>query len=248
MSGRAGGSRPAGARDEREAAGWVRSMFARVVPRYDLLNHLLSFQLDRWWRARTVRRVRRILRRPGARVMDLCCGTGDLTLALEAERGGPVIGSDFCHPMLLAAQRKTARKRYSSVLVECDALCLPVPDRSLDLVTTAFGFRNLTSYRNGLAEMRRVLKPGGRAAILEFSQPENRVWAALYGFYSRRVLPAVGGAISGDADAYRYLPDSVRQFPSAAELAAEMGRAGFDPVEYERLSGGIVVLHLGTAP
>lgn len=240
------GATPEGARSEQEAANWVRVMFGRVAHRYDLANHLLSLNIDRLWRARTVTRVRQILDRPGARVLDICCGTGDLALALE-RRGGPVLGSDFCHPMLVAARDKITRRRARAVLFESDALRLPVRDAALDLVTVAFGFRNLANYQAGLVEMRRVLRSGGMAAILEFSQPPNRIFAALYNFYSRRVLPWIGGALSGNRDAYRYLPESVRKFPTPDELAEGMRRAGFADVRYEYMTGGIVALHLGTA-
>jgi demethylmenaquinone methyltransferase/2-methoxy-6-polyprenyl-1,4-benzoquinol methylase len=239
------GAAPQGARDEREAADWVRAMFARVARRYDVANHVLSFNIDRLWRTRTVRRVRPILERPGARILDICCGTGDLLLALARECPTPVLGSDFCHPMLAAALEKVSRRRARAGLFEADALRLPLRDASLDLITVAFGFRNLANYRAGLAEIRRVLVPGGMAAILEFSQPPNALFAALYHFYSRRILPLVGGALSGSRDAYTYLPESVRKFPSAEELAEEMRRAGFEKVRYERFTGGIVALHLG---
>ena len=237
------GAAPLGSRNEREAAAWVRGMFARVARRYDVANHLLSFNIDRLWRARTVRRVRPILERPGAHVLDICCGTGDLTLALGRECPTHVLGSDFCHPMLVAARGKGA-----AGLFEADALRLPLRDASLDLVTVAFGFRNLANYRAGLLEMRRVLGPAGMAAILEFSEPPNAVFAALYHFYSRRILPLIGGALSGSREAYTYLPESVRKFPSAEELAEEMRRAGFAEVRYERFTGGIVALHLGVTP
>ena len=238
------GTAPPGARNEREAAAWVRGMFARVSRRYDLANHVLSFNIDALWRARTVRRVRHILERPGARVLDICCGTGDLTLALARQSRASVLGSDFCHPMLLAARGKGVR----AGLFEADALRLPLRDASLDLVTVAFGFRNLANYRAGLLEMRRVLGPAGMAAILAFSEPPNASFAALYHFYSRRILPLIGGALSGSRKAYTYLPESVRKFPSAEELAEEMRRAGFAEVRYERFTGGIVALHLGVTP
>jgi demethylmenaquinone methyltransferase/2-methoxy-6-polyprenyl-1,4-benzoquinol methylase len=241
------GSTPVGARTEQEAARWVRGMFGRVAHRYDVANHLLSFNIDRYWRARTVRRAREILLRPDARVLDICCGTGDLVLAL-AGQGRPVMGSDFCHPMLIGAQGKIARRRAPAVLFESDALTLPLRDRSLDLLTVAFGFRNLANYQSGLTEMRRVLKPGGMAAILEFSQPPNALFAALYNLYSRRILPWIGGLISGSRDAYTYLPESVRKFPRAPELAAMMQRAGFTEVSFEYLTGGIVALHIGRIP
>ena len=241
------GAKPPAGGGEREAARWVRSMFGRVAGRYDLLNHLLSFNVDRYWRRRTVRRVSHVLARPGARVVDLCCGTGDLVVALETEHGGAVWGSDFCHPMLKIAKNKIRRRGLRSVLFESDALCLPLPDQSIDLITVAFGYRNLANYRDGLAEMRRVLRPAGVAAILEFSQPPNPVFSRLYNLYSRRILPLVGGAVSGSKDAYTYLPESVRNFPNAEELAAQMRRVGFRDVEFERMSGGIVALHLGVS-
>lgn len=240
---RARGAAPPGTRGEREAAAWVRAMFGRMAPRYDLLNRLLSFNQDRRWRARTARRVSDILRRPGARVLDLCCGTGDLLLALEAAGGRSLLGCDFSRAMLERARRKHDR----ALLVEADALRLPLADASLDLVTVAFGFRNLTGYRAGLEEIRRVLRPGGILAILEFSRAPNRLWAALCGFYLRRLLPLIGGLLSGDRSAYRYLPDSVGRFPSPAELAGQMRAAGFAEVTFELMSGGIVALHLGRA-
>ncbi len=235
------GTTPEGAHSEQEAAAWVRGMFARVAHRYDLANHLLSFNIDRHWRAHTVRRIRAVLDRPEARVLDTCCGTGDLVLAIERASRALVAGSDFCHPMLVAARGKTR-----APLFEADALRLPLADGSLDLVTVAFGFRNLANYEAGLREMRRVLKPGGMAAILEFSTPPNPAFRALYNFYSRRILPWIGGAISGSRDAYRYLPESVRKFPAAAQLADDMRRAGFVDVRYEYLTGGIVALHLAS--
>ena len=236
------GTTPEGARTEQEAAEWVRGMFGRVAHRYDLANHLLSFNMDRYWRVHTVARVREVLARPEARILDICCGTGDLVRALQRGRpaGAPVMGSDFCHPMLVAARAKVDSGR----LFEADALRLPLADAAIDLITVAFGFRNLANYEAGLREMRRVLRPGGVATILEFSQPPNPVFGALYRFYSRRMLPAVGGALSGSRDAYAYLPESVRKFPAPAELAAMLRAAGFSRVEFERLTGGIVALHL----
>lgn len=241
------GATLAGVDGEQQTARWVRAMFGRIAHRYDFLNHLLSFNADRWWRARTVRRLRHILETPGARVLDLCCGSGDLMLALEKPSGGLMLGGDFCHPMLVEARRKIARRGSAALLVEADALCLPLPDHSLDLITLAFGFRNLASYRDGLVEMLRVLKPGGAAAILEFSQPPNRTLAAFYDFYSRRILPVVGGIISGSREAYAYLPESVSRFPDAEGLAGQMRRAGFIEVEFERMTGGVVALHVGMA-
>jgi len=269
------GTTPAGIENEQQAATWVRGMFGSIAPRYDLLNHLLSMNIDRYWRARTVARVAHVLSRPGACVLDVCCGTGDLMLALEARgadpqvrgpapspvlpvqqnpAGGPaadlgvrptVFGSDFCHPMLVAAGRKIEQKRFRSCLFEADALQLPLADRSLDLVTIAFGFRNLANYQHGLHEILRVLKPGGTAAILEFSTPPNPVLSRLYSFYSRAILPTIGGLISGSKEAYSYLPESVRKFPLAPDLAEQMRATGFGHVRFERMTAGIVALHLG---
>ena len=222
-----------------------------MAARYDLLNHLLSFNLDRQWRARMVERVAEVLARPETKVLDLCCGTGDVLLSLAARCGAAkIFGSDFCHPMLIEAQRKiAARERKDRTpgapLFESDALALPLAAGSLDLVTVAFGFRNLTNYRRGLEELARVLKPGGVVAILEFSQPTNRVFAKLYATFSTRVLPWVGGMISGSRDAYSYLPESIQKFPGAEALAGQMIEAGFGHVEFERLTFGAVALHLG---
>ena len=225
---------------EQEKAQWVRGMFGSIAGRYDLLNHVLSFNLDKRWRAKAVRRLEDRLTRPGARVLDLCCGTGDLWVALQ-ERGANVLGSDFCHPMLIEAQRK----KPGSPLFEADALALPIASDSLDLVTCAFGFRNLANHDKGLNEFLRVLKPGGVAAILEFSQPTNAAFAALYGFFSNHVLPRIGGVVSGSREAYSYLPQSIQTFPGAEELAARMKAAGFKRVEFDRMTAGAVALHLG---
>jgi demethylmenaquinone methyltransferase / 2-methoxy-6-polyprenyl-1,4-benzoquinol methylase len=242
---RAAGTTPEGAQTEQEASRWVRSMFGRVAPRYDLANHLLSANIDVTWRNHTVRKVRDILVRPEARVMDLACGTGDLLIALERQAGRQLIGSDFCHPMLEAAGQKLRRASMLSTLVEADGLSLPLRDGSLDLITIAFGFRNFSNYLAGLAEMRRVLRKGGALAILEFTQPPNKAFASLYNWYTRRILQVIGGAISGDNEAYKYLPESVRKFPEAPGLADMMKDSGFERVEWEYLTFGIVALHIG---
>jgi demethylmenaquinone methyltransferase/2-methoxy-6-polyprenyl-1,4-benzoquinol methylase len=237
------GTTPRGTVTEQQAAAYVRDMFAKLAPRYDLLNHVLSFNIDRYWRARTVSLVRHSLNRPEACAIDLCCGTGDLTLALQRAGAATVLGSDFCHPMLTAARQKSGN---ADRWFEADALLLPVRDASVDLVSAAFGFRNLANYDHGLAEMRRVLRPGGIAAILEFSQPKNRPFAAVYDWYSKHVLPRIGGAVSGSKEAYLYLPESVRKFPGAEQLAERMRSAGFREVRFERMTFGTVALHIGT--
>lgn len=240
------GTTPAGTSTQQEASRWVREMFGRIAPRYDLANHLLSLNLDRRWRRTAVKRVQHILRRPGGRVLDLCCGTGDLLIGLRSKSNALVMGSDFSHPMLTAAQQKIGRRGFACPLFEADALALPLPDGALDLITIAFGFRNLVDYQRGLTEIYRALKPSGMAAILEFSQPGDTLFGKLYGLYSRRILPVIGGALSGSRDAYTYLPESIGKFPSASELAAVMRKAGFQAVEFIRLTGGTVALHLGT--
>lgn len=235
------GATPKGIGDERQAAQWVREMFGQVAPRYDLLNHLLSFHIDRWWRARTVALLKPVLRRPDALVLDLCCGTADLAIALR--RAGParVLASDFCHPML----KEAGRKAPGLPLFEADGLRLPVASGAFDLITIAFGFRNFANYEQALAELRRALKPGGTLALLEFSTPPNALIARAYGFYSNHVLPRIGAAISRAPEAYSYLPESVRKFPGAGKLASMMEEAGFRDVRYRRMSFGIVALHTG---
>ncbi len=239
------GTRPGDAENEAEAAQKIREMFSGIAPRYDLLNHLLSFHLDRLWRRRVGRRFRRILERPEGRVLDLCCGTGDLALALSAGGKAQVIGSDFAHPMLVRAGQKSLAAKRGITILEADALSLPFPDGSFDLVTVAFGFRNLANYERGLREMARVLKPGGEVGILEFCEPRGAVFGPLYRFYFRRILPRLGRAISGNRFAYSYLPASVEEFPKSEDLAALMTAAGFGEVRYEIWTCGTVALHTG---
>src|SRR5215472_6762562 len=194
MAGGTPGTTPHGISDEKQAAAWVQAMFGGIARHYDFLNHLLSFNFDRYWRRRTVRRLKRELP-AGGRFLDLCCGTGDLLVGLEREFGTPALGADFCHPTLTAARSKLDRKGMRSALVEADGLELPLRDDSLDAITIGFGFRNFANYRRGLAEMLRVLKPGGIVAILEFSQPQTQPFAALYDWFCAKVLPRIGGAI-----------------------------------------------------
>lgn len=244
---KAAGTTPTGVQGEEQTARWVREMFGGVAKRYDLLNHLLSMNIDKHWRSRTVKRVRPILERGDAQVLDLCCGTGDLLIELEKAAGRQLYGSDFCHPMLTAADAKLLKKQFRSALFEGDALHLPLKSGSLDLLTVAFGVRNFANYRKGFTEMHRVLKPGGVAAILEFSQPPNQSFAAIYNFYSTAILPRIGSVISGSNEAYKYLPDSVRKFPDAPQLVDILKECGFRKVEFERMTFGIVALHLATA-
>jgi demethylmenaquinone methyltransferase/2-methoxy-6-polyprenyl-1,4-benzoquinol methylase len=246
------GAAPAGVEpgNEAEVARRIREMFGRIAPRYDLLNHLLSLRIDVRWRNALVRRVREYLQRPETRWMDVCCGTGDLLIALEAQRRSlgpsarPGMGSDFCRPMLASARQKLQRDRIASGLIEADALALPLPDGSLDLITIAYGFRNLANYRRGIEEMYRLLAPGGCLAILEFSKPTSRWLAPAFGLYFRHVLPRVGNTISGAGGAYSYLQQSVQRFPGPEVLAVDLQSCGFRRVDFHSLTGGISVLQL----
>lgn len=240
------GTRPAGARTEEEASRSVREMFTKIAPRYDLLNHLLSLQLDRMWRRRTAQRLAAILARPGATVLDLCCGTGDLALALARAGRARVIGTDFAHPMVVRAREKSAgESRAPFAYFEADALRLPFADASFDLVTSAFGFRNLANYEAGLREIYRVLKPDGTLAILEFTEPRDGLFGTIYRWYLHNVLPLLGRAISGDASAYSYLPASVTRFFLPEELTALMRAVGYQQTKFEVWTGGTVALHTG---
>ena len=239
------GAAPAGTRDPVSAARAVQEMFSAIAPRYDLLNHVLSFNIDRWWWWRTARTFAAILSRPRAVVLDLCCGTGDMAFALRRQAGASgamIVGADFAHPMLERAVVKSdgASPRW----VEADALNLPFPDESFDLVTSAFGFRNLADYDAGLREIVRVLRPGGELGILECSEPGGAI-GKLYGIYFRRVLPAVGTAVSGVKGAYGYLPASVERFPGPAELTGRMKQAGFREASWTPYTFGTAGLFRG---
>ena len=239
------GAAPQGTSDEQSAAAAVRQMFTAIAPRYDLLNHLLSFNVDRRWWRRTARTFSGILQRPEARVLDLCCGTGDLALALRRETRGDlpaILGADFSHAMLERAAQKFRGRNLTAL--EADALRLPFPDSCFDLVVSAFGFRNLANYETGLREMRRVLRPEGECGILEFQEPRGAM-GALYGLYFRRVLPAVGTMISGVPGAYAYLPASVRRFPAGEEMLDLMRAAGFREVSWTPYTFGIAGLFRG---
>jgi demethylmenaquinone methyltransferase / 2-methoxy-6-polyprenyl-1,4-benzoquinol methylase len=222
-------------------------MFGGIAGRYDFLNHLLSGNVDKGWRRLVARNLRPSLVE-GARVLDVACGTGDLALALDASGAASVIGLDFCRPMLEIARRKAGDGRRELPFVEGDALRLPFADESFDVVTIAFGLRNLAGVEEGLRELRRVLKAGGRVAVLEFSSPVVPGFSALFRFYMTRLLPSIGGFISGSRGAYEYLPDSVLKFPDQKRLAALMREAGFEKVEYRNLTGGVAALHTGTRP
>lgn len=219
-------------------------MFAGIAGRYDLLNHLLSGNIDKRWRRLVARTLESSLVE-GAHVLDVACGTGDLSLVLQGAGEASVVGLDFCRPMLEIARGKADAGARPVPFVEGDALRLPFANESFDVVTIAFGLRNLASVEEGLRELRRVLKPAGRIAVLEFSEPVIPGFRALFRFYFTRVLPRIGGLISGSRGAYEYLPDSVSKFPDQKRLAALMREAGFEDVGYRNLTGGIAALHTG---
>ncbi len=240
------GAAPEGARDARTAAAAVREMFSSIAPRYDLLNHLLSLNVDRLWWRRTARAFTSVLARNDARVLDLCCGTGDMAFALR-RRAGPamplILGADFSHPMLQRATQKSLAIPLH--WMEADALRLPLADSSFDLVTAAFGFRNLADYDAGLREMARVLRPGGKVGILDFGEPRGLL-GMVYRFYFRRVLPKLGTVISGVKGPYQYLPASVERFPPPQEMLERMRAAGFREATWTPYTFGIAGLFCGT--
>jgi demethylmenaquinone methyltransferase / 2-methoxy-6-polyprenyl-1,4-benzoquinol methylase len=223
----------------------VREMFASIAGRYDFLNHLLSGNVDRLWRRAFVREVEQRLPAPHPQILDVGCGTADLSLAFS--RLGSVVGCDFCHPMLTLGKRKVAmaRNAHQVRLLAADALSLPFPDSSFGVVVSAFVVRNLANLEKGLGEMRRVLGEGGLLGILDFSLPPVPVFGPLYRYYFTKILPKIGRLLSGVEGPYSYLPESVRNFPPPERLRQLIAAAGFTQVECRFLTGGIAVLFLG---
>jgi len=239
------GAAPPGARDEAAAAKAVREMFTSIAPRYDLLNHVLSMNVDRLWWNRTARVFSDVLRRPDAEVLDLCCGTGDMAFALYRRLNGAptrITGADFSPAMLVRAEQKSGGRNIR--WVEADALNLPFTTGQFQLVTSAFGFRNLANYDRGLAEIFRVLAPGGEVGILDFGEPKGLL-GKLYRVYFRCVLPAIGTLISGVRGPYSYLPASVLRFPSPEEMLERMRAVGFHEVSWTPYTFGIAGLYRG---
>lgn len=247
-TGSAPGARVAGEPTEAAAAAHVRDLFNGIAPSYDRLNHLLSFGLDRHWWRKTARAFRPVLQRPEARVLDICCGTGDLTAALLARRpqkAEPITGLDFSREMLARARAKYGAPDIA--WVEGDAMHLPYPDESFDLVTAAFGFRNLSNYAAGLRELSRVLRPGGQIGILECNQPSG-LSGALYNLYFHHILPLVGGWISGNRAAYAYLPASVARFPRPPRMFDLIREAGLVDPTWDRYLLGAAGLYRAVKP
>jgi len=271
------GARPNGAADEHTAAENVREMFDAIAPTYDRANHILTFGLDRWLWNRTARAFRKTLQHPEAVILDLCCGTGDMTMALDkyrpqpqnrvphlrdglivakvgeapqnsgptASQIAPILAADFSRPMLALAEKKFAG--HNIVAIEADALHLPLTDNSIDLITIAYGFRNLASYEDGLAELHRVLRPGGQIGILECNRPEG-ITGAAYNLYFKKILPRIGGLISGDRAAYAYLPASVERFPRPTRMLQLIGAAGFAQASWTSYTLGAAGLYRATKP
>ncbi len=244
----ASGAKPAGAQDESHAAQAVQQMFNTIAPRYDLLNHVLSANIDRLWWRRAAHAFRSTIADPNAAVLDICCGTGDLTLALLKHRPAearPILAADFAHAMLSRGQQKFTGSHSNhprAIAVEADALHLPLCSESLDLVITSFGFRNLANYEAGLREFHRVLKPGGYLGILEFSQPGGLIGKA-YALYFHRILPVIGRLICGKNGPYNYLPSSVGAFPPPIELLAMMSNTGYADCKWQPYTFGIAGLY-----
>jgi demethylmenaquinone methyltransferase/2-methoxy-6-polyprenyl-1,4-benzoquinol methylase len=272
------GARPLGVTTEQSAAQNVRRMFDTIAPTYDRANHILSAGLDRWMWSRAARTFRPILERPEAIALDLCCGTGDMTLALlkhrpksppqgvvrevrsesailsegeaaveepEVALPAPILAVDFSHQMLSRGAEKFAP--HNILPIEADALHLPLASNSIDLIASAFGFRNLANYEEGLAELHRILRPGGQIGILECNQPEG-LTGALYNLYFKNILPRVGGLISGDFGAYTYLPASVERFPRPPRMLQLIRDAGFTNATWTSYVGGTAGLYRATKP
>ena len=272
------GARPIGTITDKDAAANVQQMFDTIAPTYDRANHVLSAGIDRYWWSRASRAFRPILQRPEAIALDLCCGTGDMTLALLKHRPkatlssvdkspgapsmaasspwvgdtnlaqptapqAPILAIDFSHQMLSRGAEKFAP--HNIIPIEADALNLPLADNSMDLVTSAFGFRNLSNYEAGLAELHRILRPGGQIGILDFNQPTG-LTGALYNLYFKQILPRFGGLISGDPAAYTYLPDSVARFPSPPRMIELIQQAGFTNATWTSYTFGTAGLYRAT--
>lgn len=234
------------ANDEKEHANAVRDMFSGIAGKYDLVNHLVSANIDKRWRRKVSGLLSEVISRPDAKVLDVACGTGDLSIELRQSGQARVIGTDFCRPMLSIAEEKSRAGSCGIPFVEGDGLNLAFADNEFDAVTVAFGLRNFSNWDRGLREMHRVLKPGGLLAVLEFSSPVLPGFRQIFSFYFSSILPRIGGLVSGSRGAYEYLPDSVSKFPDQKGLAEMMRQIGFSNVEYKNLTGGIAAIHSGT--
>ena len=232
--------------DELKHAKAVREMFSGIATKYDFLNHFLSVNIDKKWRRLVSKKLKSVLDDQNALVLDVACGTGDLSLELQKNAKAKVIGTDFCRPMLAVAFDKNVKAETKIPYLEADGMNLSFADETFDAVTIAFGLRNFSNWQNGLTELRRILKTGGKLAILEFSTPLVPGFRQAFQFYFSNVLPRIGGMVSGSRGAYEYLPDSVSRFPDQKNLVKMVQETGFSDVEYKNLTGGIAALHIGT--
>lgn len=231
--------------DELKHARAVREMFAGIAAKYDFLNHFLSVNIDKRWRRLVSERLKDVLENWDALVLDVACGTGDLALELQKNAKAKVFGTDFCRPMLSIAFDKNDKNAAKIPYVEADGMNLSFADNTFDAVTIAFGLRNFSNWQHGLTEFHRILKPGGKLVILEFSTPVLPGFRQAFQFYFSNILPRIGGAVSGSRGAYEYLPDSVSRFPDQKNLAQMMSQTGFSDVEYKNLTGGVAAIHSG---
>lgn len=231
---------------EQEHSRWVRTMFGDIAGKYDFVNRIIAVNFDQSWRRLVVKKLALELVRPDALILDVACGTGDLSLELQKNGAAKIIGTDFCRPMLDVAIEKTAKTDFKIPYIEGDGLALPFADDTFDAVTAAFGLRNFANWQDGLIQMRRVLKPGGKLAILEFASPTLIGFRQIYDLYFDRVLPSIGGAISGNFAGYKHLNKSVRKFPDQKGFSQLVRETGFENVEYQNLMTGICAIYLGT--
>jgi demethylmenaquinone methyltransferase / 2-methoxy-6-polyprenyl-1,4-benzoquinol methylase len=231
--------------DELKHAKAVREMFSGIASKYDFLNHLLSVNIDKRWRKLVAKRLRDVLDDPEALVLDVACGTGDLSIELQNGSKAKIVGTDFCRPMLSIAFDKNKKNNTSIPYLEADGMNLSFADETFDAVTIAFGLRNFANWENGLREFHRILKTGGKLVVLEFSSPIVPGFRQLFQFYFSHILPRIGGAVSGSRGAYEYLPNSVSRFPDQKNLVSMMRKIGFSDVEYKNLTGGIAAIHFG---
>jgi demethylmenaquinone methyltransferase/2-methoxy-6-polyprenyl-1,4-benzoquinol methylase len=231
---------------EMEHARAVREMFSGIAKKYDFLNHFLSINTDKRWRRLVSKKLKDILDRQNAIVLDVACGTGDLSVELQSAGNAKVIGTDFCRPMLEIAFQKNSKNNTAIPYIEADGMNLSFASDTFDAVTIAFGLRNFSNWQDGLVELHRILKKGGKLAILEFTTPVVPGFKQIFNLYFTQILPRIGGAVSGSRGAYEYLPDSVSRFPDQKGLVKMMQETGFSDVEYKNLTGGIAALHIGT--
>lgn len=232
--------------NEQAHAQAVREMFAGIATKYDFLNHFLSINIDKKWRRLVRNKLQNELNNQNALVLDVACGTGDLSVELQQNGKAKIIGTDFCRPMLTIAAEKNTKNNLSIPYLEGDGMNLAFPDETFDAVTIAFGLRNFSNWLDGLKELHRVTKKGGKLVILEFSTPIVPGFKQIFNLYFTQILPRIGGAVSGSRGAYEYLPDSVSRFPNQKNLAKMMSEIGFKEVEYKNLTGGIAAIHSGT--